>query len=127
MSTKHILLWLPMIAIAFANAALRETILVRHFNELRAHQLSTITLMILCASYIGIIFQYLDVSNITEAFLLGCVWVLLTVVFEFSLGFLLRHSLTSMLQQYNILAGRIWLLFLLCLFLLPAIFYTLRK
>ena len=40
MQLKHFLLWLPMIGIAFGNAALREWFFVKHFPDLRAHQLS---------------------------------------------------------------------------------------
>jgi hypothetical protein len=127
MSTKHFLLWLPMIVIAFANATLRQLVFIKYFNELRAHQLSTITLVILCAIYIGFVFPFFSVQNSKQSILIGFVWVVLTVLFEFSLGRAVNRSWESLLQDYNISAGRIWLLFLLCLFLLPYTFYVLKK
>ncbi len=127
MSIKHFLLWLPMIVIAFANAALRELVFVKHFSEFRAHQFSTITLIILCSIYVWFVSQPLDIQNTKQAFLIGFVWVVLTVVFEFSLGRLTNKSWEHLFRDYNILAGRIWLVFLLCLFLLPYICFTLTK
>ena len=127
MELKHFLLWLPMIAIAFANATLRELFFIKHFSDLRAHQLSTLTLMLLCAIYIWLVFPKLNIQNAPQALFIGLVWLLLTVAFEFSLGRLTNKSWDYLLRDYNILAGRIWLLFLLCLFLLPYLFYFFRK
>src|SRR5437763_6076714 len=127
MTVKHFLLWLPMIVIAFANATLRQLFFIKHFNELRAHQLSTITLIILCTIYVGFVFPFLTIQNSKQAFLIGFTWVVLTMLFEFSLGRLTKKSWAYLLQDYNILAGHIWLLFLFSLFLLPYLFYVLKK
>lgn len=127
MELRHFLLWLPMIAIAFANASLRELFFVKHFSDLRAHQLSTITLIILCAVYIWLVLPQLHIQNTGQAILIGFVWVLLTVAFEFSLGRITGKSWDYLLRDYNILAGRIWSIFLICLFLLPYLFYFFRK
>ena len=127
MSTKHFLLWLPMIAIAFANAAIRQLFFIKYFSELRAHQLSTITLIILCFIYVGFVFPFLSIQNGKQAILIGLIWVVLTVLFEFSLGRIVNRSWKNLLQDYSIIEGRIWLLFLICLFFMPFVLYTLRK
>jgi uncharacterized membrane protein YoaK (UPF0700 family) len=127
MGSKQILLWLPMIAIAFGNATIRELVFVKYYNEVRAHQLSTITLIILCSIYIWFVFPLLNIQNSRQAFLIGFVWVLLTVAFEFSLGRLTNKSWEYLFRDYNLFAGRIWLLFLFCLFMLPYLFYVLRN
>lgn len=56
MAIKQLLFWLPMIIIAFANATLRELVFIKYYSEMRAHQLSTITLIFLCVIYTGFIF-----------------------------------------------------------------------
>lgn len=71
MSIKHFLLWLPMIALAFANATLRELVLIKHFSEFRAHQVSTLTLIILCSVYIGLIFPVMNIQNSRQALFIG--------------------------------------------------------
>jgi hypothetical protein len=127
MGIRDVLLWLPMIVLALANATLRELVFIKHFSEFRAHQLSTITLIILCSIYIWFVFPLLNIQNSKQALLIGFVWVLLMVVFEFSLGRLTNKSWEYLLRNYNLFAGRIWLLFLLCLFILPYICYLIKK
>ncbi|MFD1754290.1 hypothetical protein ACFSC6_03690 [Rufibacter sediminis] len=127
MGIKHFLLWLPMIVLAFANATLRELVLIKQFSDLRAHQLSTLTLIILCALYVGFVYSKLDIQSTRQSFLIGFVWVVLTVAFEFSLGRFTNKSWAFLFQDYNLVAGRIWVVFLVCLFLLPYVFYVLRS
>jgi nitrate/nitrite transporter NarK len=116
-----------MIAIAFANATLRQLVFIKHFKELQAHQLSTCTLIILCSIYVWFIFPLLNIQYPKQAALTGGIWVVLTVIFEFSLGLLVNRSPTSLLQDYNLLAGRLWLLFLFYLFALPYVCYIIRN
>ena len=127
MSIAHFLFWTPMIAIAFLNAAIRQFVFIKHMSELQAHQLSTLTLIILCSVYTWFIFPYLKVQNTEQSFLIGAVWVTLTILFEFSLGRLTNRSWGDLLQDYNIFSGRIWPIFLLALFLLPYLIYISKK
>ena len=127
MDIKPFLFWLPMILIAFANATIREVLLIKHFSEIRAHQLSTITLIIFCSVYTWYILPYLDIQNSKKAFLIGLIWVVLTVAFEFTLGRLTNKSWEHLFQDYNLFAGRIWLLFLFCLFILPYLVFITRS
>lgn len=127
MEIKYILLWLPMIILAFANATLRELVIIKHFSEFRAHQISTIILIFLCAIYIWFVLPSLNILNFKQALLIGLIWVLLTVVFEFALGRLTGESWDYLFQNYNLFAGRIWLLFLFSLFILPYLFNLIRK
>lgn len=127
MSVRYFLLWLPMIALALANAAIRQLIFIKYFTELRAHQLSTITLMLFCSVYVWLIFSFLNIQKSGQAFRIGLMWMILTIAFEFSLGRLTNHLWTEMLQQYNLLTGHIWPLFLLWLLFLPLLFYVVKK
>jgi len=48
-----------------------------------------------------------------EAISMGLIWWCLTVAFEFFTGLvLLKQPLTRVLADYNLLAGRVWALFL---------------
>ena len=127
MAIIHFLLWLPMILIAFANAMLREFFFIKHFTELRSHQLSTITLIILCIIYVWFVFPLMKIQTAQQCFMVGIAWVLLTVGFEFTLGRLTNKSWDYMLRDYNLIAGKIWLIFLICLFLLPYIVFVIRN
>jgi hypothetical protein len=127
MLSKYFILWIPMIIIAFANATFRQLVFIKYTNELRAHQLSTITLIILCSVYVWLIFPHLQIHNTEQAFVAGGLWVLLTVLFEFALGLLTGKPIAFLLRDYNLLAGRIWLFFLLWLLLLPYINFMIRR
>ncbi len=126
MDVKHFLLWLPMIAVAFANAAIRELVFINHFSESRAHQFSTATLILLCAVYIWFVFPFLNIGNARHSLIIGFVWVLLTITFEFSLGRMTGKPWADLLCDYNLFAGRIWVIFLFCLFVLPYVFYFIK-
>ena len=116
-----------MIVLAFANATIREIWLIKHYSELRASQLSTISLIIFCAIYIWFILPVLNIQNYMQAFLIGLIWVILTIAFEFALGRLTNKSWEFLLQNYNVSEGRLWPVFLLCLFLMPYLFYVIRN
>lgn len=127
MGIKTFLFWLPMIVIAFANAMLREFVIIKHYTEFRAQQLSTVTLLLFCSIYIGLIYPYLDIKTTKQAFIIGSFWVIMTVAFEFILGRLTNKSWEYLFQNYYLFTGRLWLLFLLCLLVLPYIFYSIRN
>ena len=127
MSSNCFILWLPMILIAFINATLREFVFINIMNELRAHQMSTITLSIFCAIYVWYIFPFMKLENVTQALMVGFVWVILTAGFEFTLGIFLKKRMSVIFRDYNLKEGRLWPAFLLWLFILPFIFFQIRK
>ena len=127
MHINQFLLWLPMIVIAIINGTLRQLFFTKSMNELRAHQLSTITLILFCSIYIYFVFPILDVRSIKQALFIGFIWTVLTISFEFSLGRLNNKSWSLLLQDYNVGKGHIWPIFLTSLFLMPCLFYLLKK
>ena len=55
-----------------------------------------------------------------QALLIGVMWLLLTVLFEFAFGSLVMgNTLQMLIADYNIFNGRIWPLFLLWVLLCP--------
>lgn len=127
MKISYLLYWLPMILLAFANAALRQMVFLKLLGEHHAQQLSTLTLIVLCAVYVAFIFPKLNIISPSQAMYIGIVWMLLTVLFEFGLGRFSGKTWTELFANYNIMNGQLWPLFLVCLALLPLVFYLLRK
>ena len=116
-----------MVGLAIANGILRESTYGKWMPELCAHQLSTLTGIILMGAYIWTIGWWWNPLSSREALLIGAVWVGLTVTFEFGFGLLVMgHPLSRLLNDYNLFAGRVWLLFLLWLGVAPWIFFRLR-
>jgi hypothetical protein len=46
-----------------------------------------------------------DIGNFKQAFLIGFIWMVLTVAFEFSLGRLSNKSWEYLFRDYNLFAG----------------------
>jgi hypothetical protein len=59
-------------------------------------------------------------AGLREAFLVGVLWVVLTVAFEFIAGhYLFGNPWPKLLADYDILHGRLWLLVLVTNLLAP--------
>ena len=125
MIIRYILAWVPMVFIAILNGAVREFTYGKRLCELRAHQLSTITALLFFGIYIGALTQFWRIETAEEAFTIGLIWLVLTVGFEFLFGhYVAGHSWGRLFQDYNILAGRVWILVLLWITIAPYVFYV---
>ena len=126
MTTFYILAWFPMVLIAVLNGALRELVLRRRFVELRAHQLSCATGIFLFTIYTWALNLRWPLQSHGQALKIGVAWVAMTVAFEFTFGRLaFRRSWRELFQEYNLAAGRLWVLVLLAVALLPEIIFFL--
>lgn len=123
----YILLWIPMIVLAIINGTAREFWLNNHFEELTAHQISTVTLLLLFAIYFYIIFKKHPIQSTNQSFKIGLLWMVLTLIFEFSFSFFSGLTLNEILSEYNVLHGKTWILIPLWLFIAPRIYYSLIK
>lgn len=124
---KYIIAWFPMLVIAIMNGILREGVFRRFLNPLRAHQLSTITLIDFFAVYFWLFFRRYPPESGQQAFLVGAMWMVLTLAFEFSFGSYRGLSWAEMLADYNLAKGRIWMLIPLWLLVAPYLFYVLLR
>jgi len=121
--TRYILAWFPMLALAIANGALRQLTFGKRMTELHAHQLSTLTGSIILGLFIWFIIRIWPPASSRQAVSIGFVWVSLTVAFEFAMGrFLMHRPWPILFNDYNLAAGRVWVLFLVWLALAPYIF-----
>ncbi len=125
---RSLLAWVAMLIIAIANGALRQATFGKVLPELRAHQLSTLTGSVLIGLFIRLVIRAWPPSSGRQALAIGFVWLLLTVAFEFFMGLVLLHKpLNQVLQDYNLAAGRVWVLFLAWLTVAPRLFFRIRS
>ncbi|MDH3370764.1 MAG: hypothetical protein OEM31_05485 [Gammaproteobacteria bacterium] len=124
---KYIFAWVPMLFIAIANGVLRQVWYAKYLSELKAHQLSTLIGALLIGIYIWVIVRSWIPTSARQAVAIGMVWLGLTVTFEFLFGhFVAGHSWLRLLQDYNLLAGRVWILLLFWVAVAPYIFYRIN-
>ncbi|URD52472.1 hypothetical protein [Chroococcidiopsis sp. CCNUC1] len=120
---RYILAWIPMVFLGIINGFIREVTYGKYFSELRAHQISTATGVLWLGLYIWAIAHLWGFDSPKQAIAVGLLWLGLTVIFEFTFGhFVAGHSWSKLLSDYNILAGRIWLLVLIWVAIAPWLF-----
>lgn len=125
---KYTLAWVPMIFIAIMNGSIRQFVYGRWVTELTAHQISCATGIILFFIYALLIAYRMPFTTSRQAWLIGAIWLVLTIAFEFGFGLLIAgHPLSQLLQDYNIAAGRLWPLVLISLFLMPSVIFQIGQ
>ena len=90
---RYALAWLILVAAAIVNGMMREAFYKRFLNELGAHQLSTITGMILLGVIIWRLSRRWPLTSSRQAWAVGGTWLVLTIAFEFLFGhFVAGHN-----------------------------------
>ncbi len=127
MIVRYIIAWLPLVVIGIINGVIREQWYGNHINELRAHQISTVTGAVLFGLYIWAISRIWQLESVEQSLCVGFIWLAMTVCFEFIFGhYVAGHSWTKLVYDYNIFAGRIWGLLLVWITVAPYVFYRLQ-
>lgn len=116
-------IWLLLLVIAFLAASLREGLLQPRFGEQKAHVFGTLLVVAAFAAVIWVTVGWVS-PTLARGHLvtMGVVWLLATVLFEFGFGhFVMGHPWSRLLADYNLRAGRVWILVLLTVLLMPVI------
>lgn len=121
LSRKAALYWLPMMALAILNGAARDLFYKAHTGELAAHQLSTLSLLLVFALYIPYALKKIPVATSRQALTLGTLWLIMTLCFEFGIGLMAGKTWGVMLADYNLASGRVWVFIPLWVLLGPLI------
>ena len=119
---KSLIIWTCFIPVAILNGGLREYVLLPVIGQNWSLPVSGIILSGLILLITWFMFPRL-IKNSTnkERWLIGTVWVLLTVIFEFATGLSGGNSISELLAAYNPLTGNLWILVLGTTFLAPVL------
>ncbi len=127
MILRYAFAWLILVVAAIINGAIREAVYKNRLGDLRAHQVSTLTGIILFGVIIWGLSRLWPLQSAKQAWTVGFIWLALTIAFEFLFGhFVVGHPWSKLLHDYNILAGRVWMLVLIWTTIAPYVFYKLR-
>jgi hypothetical protein len=125
---KYLPAWVPMLLIAIGNGALREGWYGKYLGELRAHQISTVTGVMFLGVYMWALVRIWKPESAGQAFAIGLMWLGLTVAFEFLFGRYVRGlAWSNLLHDYNVFAGRVWVVVLIWVAIAPYVFYRLQR
>ena len=114
-------LWLIFVVLAIANGSFRNFVYNKKIGEHKGHVISSVIAIsyTLAVTYffVGII---KSTVTLTDLLLVGSLWLTITVVFEFGFGhYIMKHSWSHLISDYNLSKGRIWSLVLLTTFIAP--------
>lgn len=126
-AVRAVAIWLLLLVIAFANGAIREIVLMPRFGVLRGHQLSSVLLSgaILLLAYLSI--EWIAPSSAKVAWLVGLLWLVLVLAFEFGFGLWRGTAWVVMLRDYDLTSGRLWVLVLVATVASPIVAAKLHR
>ena len=120
--------WIGMVVLAILNGIMRESLYKQYMHELTAHQVSTLILLILFGIYVWFLTGLRPLESAKQALLIGVMWCVMTVVFEFVFGhYVAGHTWSKLFQDYNLVKGRLWSLVLIWTTIAPYIYYRIRS
>ncbi len=113
--------WLLFMVTAVINGVFRVSRLQLTMTEYRAHVTSTLLLCLALLIEMSVFLELVGDRSQGWLIALGAMWALLTLGFEFGFGRAMGQSWATLLENYNLLRGRIWPLVPLILLLTPVL------
>ncbi len=128
LSLKSIVLWFSILLLAIGNGVFRETILIPATGR-TAGLLASGAILSACiwvVAWFGV--AWCGPGSSRRWLRIGGLWVILTVVFEFSFGHFVEHKTwAELLGAYAFRDGNVWPLVLVFTFLAPTLAAKTRK
>ena len=125
---RQIGVWLLMLVASILNGALRDLSYGRQMPELAAHQLSTVSSLLILGLIMWLALSRWPARTRREAWRIGAFWMALTLAFEFLFfHYLGGHSWAELLANYDVAGGRVWIFVPIWLAVAPVIFSTIRS
>ena len=116
--------WFAVMLIAILNGAARDVLLVPRLGDPVARALSCLTLATLIVLVTWVSLRWIHPASLSDAWTIGVVWLAMTLTFEFVAGHYLFHTAWStLLADYNLLKGRLWILVLVSTAIAPALLF----
>ena len=124
---RSLTIWLVLIAAEIVHGIFRAIALVPVVGEFRSNQIGVFTGSVIILAIAYFIIRWIGAQRPNELLLVGLIWLVLTVAFEFLFGrFVVGLSWERIASDYNVLNGGLLPLGLLFLFFSPMIALKLR-
>ena len=108
LAVKAIVVWLVILGLAFANAALRETVLVPWIGKVRGLTLSGVILsaLVLVVAYVAL--PWMGAVHVIELLAVGAGWFVFTLSFDLLMGAIQGERIGQQLDAYLFKRGNLW-------------------
>ena len=128
MYIRYVLCWFLLAVVAIINGILREATYGKNASDLAAHQVSTATAIVFTGIVVWLFHRAWPLETASQAWTIGLLWFVMTILFEFGFGhFVAGHSFSQLIADYNLFQGRVWMLFLVWLAVMPYVFFKLSR
>lgn len=124
---KSLIVWICFIPAAILNGGVREYVLTKYMDTASATAISGILLSILILLITCLLLPRLVTLNRKESYITGIMWMVLTIIFEFTSGIGTGVSMKELLAAYNPLSGNLWILVVLTTMFAPIIISKTNK
>lgn len=117
-------IWFLFVIAAILNGLFRNYFVEPKVGEYAGHVISTIVLVCIILVVVSLFISRIKFDYTkTDLLLIGTIWLILSILFEFIFGhYVLGISWDTLFTDYNIFKGRIWSLVLLVEFISPSLF-----
>jgi len=127
MIKRYTIAWLGLVIIGILNGTIRTYVYGPIMSELTAHQISSVTGIILIGLVTWLLSLKWKIQSERQALAVGSIWLLLTIFFEFIFGhYVVGHPWSRLLYDYNLLEGRVWSLVLIFTMIAPYLIHKMR-
>ena len=123
---KAMAVWYCILVLAVANGGFREAILLPWLGSPAALIVSGLLLSLLIVGVAYITLSWLGLRRPLHLLAIGLLWLILTLIFEFSFGLLQGKSWETLREAYTFQNGNMWSLVLAVVAFAPLIAAKLR-
>lgn len=118
---KSLFVWLCFIPTSILNGGFREYVLTKYLDIALATAVSGILLSVLILFITWLFLPRLVSLNRKESYFTGIIWMLLTILFEFTSGIGTGVPMKELIAAYNPFSGNLWVLVVLTTMFAPVI------
>jgi hypothetical protein len=119
--------WFVMLIVAVVNGAVRDFTYGKRIGELAAHQVSTLTGVVMLGIVMWAFVRLHSLASAWQAGRLGLLWMGMTVAFEFLFfHYVGGRPWAELLANYNIMKGRVWVVVLAWVAVAPYLFFRIQ-
>lgn len=120
MLPRAVAVWVGILVLASMNGAVRDLLLAPRLGDPLARAISTVVLCVLIGVVTWVTIGWMHPATPRQAVSIGVLWLVLTLAFEFLAGHYLFHKpWATLLADYDLHRGRVWVLVLLATLLMP--------